>query len=652
MTSYNLRCIIRQMRISFLVLVVLIIGLDSPLIAAPANFTMWLKAHPQAIVADGRSQTTITAEVRDPNGRTVPDGTIVEFTSSTGSIDRTARTAAGIARARLQSSLTVGTAMISAVVINGNAVGQIQVDFLAPGTEMFDESFITITSKTHLGCDVEGRIVDSAGGVTIVHRGLTITAEEAQIDLRTNILRARGKMGAENIVLQRGDVRIEASRLYYDFTTMRGVLLTPAEDGAKRMTFRGRDMFCEPATDDVDLKRNLDYSPVGEASTFIKAASIFIRPGEEVKFKKATFYMDGTKIVSIPMHVIQLRSGAGAPSQMLTYGTSGLRLDLPFYYSLTPSSTGAFRLRHSEVGSWGSYSAQPGWQLDLEQDYNSGGSTDGTFLLRRITSAKDWGARWTQRKEFNNDSQLYTYVDFPSHKNLFGTMNFSRTLPQYTLSVNGRASKLTSGSSLATDAYVQSRSRSAMGGAFNYSIISRISADSSMQDRFGGGLGLQVYGKPIAMSKLGTLNTSLISGQNWGSYKGSSLIADAALYRSLGGSSSMGLGYTYSWGTTGEGYSRHRLSANINLNPSEKWNLYAYATKEITDNNLSAFGSLQYTFAPTWSFGVLGTYQEFEDYSYPEAEYAISKLIGKQDVSLIWSSSRKRFRLEFSTFRF
>ncbi len=639
------------MRALSLLLALLVLASGLPVIAAPANYTLWLKAHPQAIVADGRSQTTITAEVRDPAGNYVPDGTVVDFTSTSGTIERTARTAGGVARVRLQSSVTVSAAMVSAVVINGSAVGNVRVDFLAPGTEMFDESFITISSKAHLGCDVEGKVVDSAGGVTITHRGLTITAEEAQIDLKTNILRAKSKIGGENIVLTRSDKRIEASRLYYDFNSMNGILLTPASDGAKRMTFRGRDLFSEPASEETDQKRDLDYEPVDEAPMFIKASSIFIRPSEEVKFKRATFYMDGVKMLSVPLHVISLR-GTSASNQIMSVGTSGLRLDLPLYYSLTPTSTGAFRLRRNETGSWGSYSSQPGWQLDLEQEYNSGGSTEGTFLLRRITSAKDWGARWTQRKEFNGDSQLYTYVDFPSHKNLFGSMNFSRSLPGYTLSVNGRANKLSNSNNFATDAYIQSRARPVLGGAFSYSLTSKISADTSLTNRFGTGLGLQVFGRPVKLASIGNLNTSLISGHNWGAYAGSSLMADAGIYRSLGGSSSIGVNYTYSWGNQGHGYTQQRISGNISLNPSDRWSLYGYATKGLTDHSLSAFGSLNYVFAPTWRFGVQGTYQSFEDYSYPDAEFALTKLVGKQDVSIIWSTSRKRFRCEFSTLRF
>ena len=108
--------------------------------------------------------------------------------------------------------------------------------------------------------------------------------------------------------------------------------------------------------------------------------------------------------------------------------------------------------------------------------------------------------------------------------------------------------------------------------------------------------------------------------------------------------------------TTGDeqhqGWSQHRVSANLSLNPSAKCSAYAYATKGISDGSLSAFGSVGYLFAPTWRLSALGTYQKFGAYSYPDAEFVLAKEIGKQEMNLIWSSSLRRFRVEFSALRF
>lgn len=614
---------------------------------------MFLKAHPQAIVADGRSETTISADVHGPGGNPVPDGTVVNFTSSIGTIERSAPTTAGVARVRLQSPAVVGTAMVSAVVENGNAVAQLRVDFLEPGTEMFTDSFITISSKKHLGYDVNDRVVDSAGGVTVSSRGLTILAEEAQIDLKTNVLKAKCQMGGDNIIIRRGEKQVEASAVYYDFNAMFGILLTPASDGAKRMTFRGRDLYITPATDDMDQAKSLDYVPVTAASMFIKASSMVIRPGEEVKFKRAVFYVDGSKLIKVPLYVVSLRGGGMGSGQMVTYGSQGIRLDVPIYYSLTPNNTGAVRIRRSDAGGWGYYSDRPGWQLDVQQDYNYGGTTEGTLLFNRVTSLNDWGARWTHRTQFENNSQVYSYLDFPSHRSLFGSLNYSRSFTGWMLSLNTRASKAAGGDgTLGTDAYVQTRPKPAFGGALNYSVSTKVSTDTRNKDRFGTGVGVQLYGKPRKLGLLGNLNMSLIAGQNWGMRGGPAFAANTGLSRSLGRAGNLGVDYSYTFYDQASKYSAHRISMNLMLMPNAKWSAYANATKGLTDGTLSAFGSVSYQVAPSMRLDVLGTYQKFGTYSYPDVQFALAKAIGKQEFSLIWSTSAQNVRFEFSPLGF
>lgn len=81
-----------------------------------------VSAGSQNILADGSTSVTITAEVKDSIGVSIPDGTIVTFTTTAGDFDPntagiqnmvTALTAGGIARIRLTSSTKTGTATIT-----------------------------------------------------------------------------------------------------------------------------------------------------------------------------------------------------------------------------------------------------------------------------------------------------------------------------------------------------------------------------------------------------------------------------------------------------------------------------------------------------------------------------------------------------------
>jgi len=637
-----------------LIIVIILIAVAPACHPAIGKYSMWLVAHPQAIVADSHSYTTITAELRDSSGKAVPDGTFVDFTTSLGIIERRVQTTAGIAIARLESGNTTGTALVAAVASDGNAVAQLRVDFLELGTEMFDESFISVSSKKHLGYDSNARIVDSAGGVTIYHRGLTIKAEEAQIDVKTNILRAKAKTGGDNITIERGGKKLEAIALFYDFTAMRGVLITPVNDGMKRLLFRGRDLFTEPDTNPQDSV-SFEFNPVTESKLFIKARSLVIKPGEEIKFKRASYYVEGSKLLSVPLQVVKLQGDDTlGTNQMVTYGTEGLRLDFPFYYSLTPNGTGAVRLKHSEPTGWGSYSDRAGWQVDLDQEYNIGGTSQGLFSVNRITS-RDWGLQWNQRSEFDNNSQMYTYINYPSHRDIYGTMDYSRPLGDYrwSLDLNGRK-MLNYEDRYSVSTGLQSRSRRLVGDAVTYTMSTRLYYDTDSlagQSRIGNGVGLQFYGKPVTFGPGLSTNTSLSVSRNWGSRAGANVFGNAGITRMLGNIGNMGLNYSYSW--AGSSYGRdQRLSANLNLRPSDKWNANLYTTYGLNDHSVSAFGDMGYQFIPKWRIGFLSTLQKTGDGSYYDYEAALSRMLGRQEARLTWSKSTRRFRLEFSAASF
>lgn len=649
------------MQIKRILTVIAVLALGTPCRAAVNDYSMWLRAQPQAIVADSYSATTITADVRDSQGNSVPDGTQVEFTTSLGIIENRAQTSSGIARVRLQSDTTVGTALVSAVVANGRAVAKTNVDFLAPGTEMFNESFISVSSSKYLGYDMSSKKIDAAGGVVIYHRGINITAQEAQIDVKDNILRARAKLGGDNIVIKKGDKQVLASALYYNFDKMSGVMLSPADDGAKRMFIRGGDMYTQP-DENPDDKVSFDFEPVAQSNMFIRARSMLIKPGEEIKIKRANFYMDGDKVLSVPLHVVSLNGESSGTGQMLTYGTDGLQMDLPIYYSLTPNGTGSVRLRHSEPTGWGSYSGNAGWQIDLDQEYTSEGSTEGKFVVDRVTSG-DWGLSWNNRMEFDNNSRLYTYFDFPSHENLYGTVDYSHSFGNYTFAWNLRGNKLRDydGRYYST-AYIQSRAKPIMNGSLSYAFTTRMSYNNAITDetgnKMGSGLGLQLYGKPIKFG-MGTISTSMSALHDWGGTSpGSSLYASAGYFRSLSTLGSFGFNYTYSFADSESGYNAQRLSSNLFLRPSQRWSSNLNLTYGLDDGSASAFGDFGYSILPTWRLSLQGTYQKFAaseytlDTNYSDFEIALAKVLGRQEARLIWSQSRKRFRVEYSALSF
>lgn len=91
---------------------------------APPEATMTVFAAPTTVPASG-GVSVITAIVTEVIGTPVPDGTVVQFFTDLGTIDREGRTKDGVARVNFVSDTRSGTANITAVsgpVTGGTAV--------------------------------------------------------------------------------------------------------------------------------------------------------------------------------------------------------------------------------------------------------------------------------------------------------------------------------------------------------------------------------------------------------------------------------------------------------------------------------------------------------------------------------------------------
>ncbi len=684
---------------------------------------MWLKAYPRAIVADGRSDTIISAEVRDYNGRAVPDGTQVDFTATRGIIERSARTSAGVARVRLQSSLDVCTSVVSAVVIGTNAVAQIRIDFLAPGTEMFDESFISFTAKGYLAYDMNRMLINAENGVEVRSRGLEISAHSAQMEARRSIIRARAKMGGENIVLRRGNKRLEASLLYYDFMNMSGYIITPVDDGAKRLKFRARDFYTEPYNEDEEedslaalrekasknaagdedkksekkskkskkskeetkteeaiakadaaaaeaakepqrpvrkqRKDNFRYLPDDEESIYIKAKTIIVKPEEEVKFKKAEFYMLNKRLVRMPLYAEPLRGGRRGVNQVISYGQGGLALNIPVYYSLTNSTTGAMHIKKGNSKGWGAGTGKSPWQLDFVQDYNIGAATEGTVTFENVTHSKEWGLSWNQRKELSHNERLYTYLDFPRHDSLYASADFTKSLEKHTWNLSVRGNNITTPNDrYYASTYIRSVARPLFNDHVSYIYDARANYNTGINDpgrsKFGTGLGLQLYGKQLNLSENTSVSTSFSASRNFGADDDTLLWGNVGLYQSFGakGRVSLNYNYTHDKGKYISSQNRQTLTTDMSWNPTRKLELYGNATYGLGDGDLSAFWEANYTFLPGWRLRLFGNAQHYSGWSGHIIEVGIAKYIAGHEVMLLWGSDTEKVRLEFNAASF
>src|SRR3954469_24074511 len=92
---------------------------------AQAAGSIRVTVSPNALLADGISTATVTADVRNSSGRPARDGTEVRFYTTAGTITQGAFTPAGVPRATLTASAVPQAANISVSVGVDQAVATI-----------------------------------------------------------------------------------------------------------------------------------------------------------------------------------------------------------------------------------------------------------------------------------------------------------------------------------------------------------------------------------------------------------------------------------------------------------------------------------------------------------------------------------------------
>jgi len=141
-------------RVTMAVAVAALLGLpncaDVPQLAPPGA-TMTIFASPADIAANG-GVSVITAIIVEAVGTPPPDGTVVQFFTNIGTIDREGLTKDGVARVNLISDTRSGTANVQAVSgpITGAAPVRIGNAVASRMIVIADPSRITTSKSTHI----------------------------------------------------------------------------------------------------------------------------------------------------------------------------------------------------------------------------------------------------------------------------------------------------------------------------------------------------------------------------------------------------------------------------------------------------------------------------------------------------------------------
>lgn len=666
-----------------------------------------LTANPSVIIADGKSTTAIAVTIRGGGGELVPDGTEVHLVASQGILEKeTVTTVSGVARTTLTSSATEATATITATCFLGGDAGMgnanLPVEFTTDRTLASsggESRWIRIDCPEYLIYSADGKIIEADGKHGSAHlryKGVTIEADSFQMDLQSLQLVAR------NAVLTQASHTITAAQLKYDLNTMTGKGLVsdathaPHEVTISGLSFLTKDIPVDP--DAVDPSISLDnmgtapaddyaFLDLSQSRVVVTARAIAVDQGSQLQFRRATIYSDGKKVLSVPFHMMPLTTDQLFGEQIVGYGSQGIFLNVPYYYSVSPTSTGTIYLRNSAVAGASlqtngpaissTSGARPGVALDLQQTYSLGAGGQGSLVMNSLTRS-DWGAHWQHTQQFDSLTNSSFFVDFPSHRSVFGSSNLSHQFKDFSLNFSASANRdpgeegySSSGTSLST--YLQTTAREIGSTGINFvstanwqagrSTYTVPGADTVAQSLNTQGLDLRFFTAPFRFGKNTTLSNSLTVGQTW--QRGASrnapiVLGTLGLQQAMPMKGRLNVNYTYRYdpllnhysdssliGHYNQAASQHRMNLGYSSSPSKKVSMSLMANLGWPQSTTNMYSTLNYRYSDDWQLGLSMFHTKYYNSTFDAAELSLTRRIFNRSVIFTYSTDTHKIRFDF-----
>jgi hypothetical protein len=624
--------------------------------AGRAHASIRLTLQPQVLVADGRSTATVTVEVRDRQGRLVPDGTPVRFATTGGNITATAFTSAGVARATLTSATDPASVMVTAFSGTDQAIGRIQM--VSKMVDANVDARILRLNAQYVAFSEELKFIDSVQDVRVRYRGLTIEANAIQIDVNQNQLKAFGKVG-----LTSGQSVLEGERLFLDLGSFDGYLVSTD----KKTWFNGYGLneLPEPPKTimpDFEFKEltNSTLSWVGKEAIYI--------PGQKVQVRGAKAYVAGIKSLRIPYHEVRLDNGiTGDYGQYIGAGTQGIILDIPFYVHMTPNASTAVRFRNGERPGFGYFNGRPGFGMDLEEKYGIAGESDGLMTLNDFTSG-EWGFRWNHTQQFGPKTRVSADFETPAHTDLYSRLNFAHQLDFGNVTLNLAGSEVQNRSFGRTiDASFETNPKPVLNNRFfisagtRYTDIAGGQFQQLLNKRFEIAptrteeLNLRLRPESIQLLPKMTFSNNITGRLLYGTTTGPALAYQSNLTYSLPRNSMLTFGYNYDQAPTIRSVlnqAHHNLSATATTVPVKGLRASLFGTMGLDTTQQTLAGQLSYNITSQWRFDLLHSFYKFNGFGVSDYQFGIARKLGPREVILYYSTETGRVLVELGAANF
>jgi hypothetical protein len=648
-----------------------------------------LNAFPSLSVADGRSTTSITAQVRDSEGRAVADGTKVIFETTLGSFrESVVTTINGFARGVLVSSGTPGVAHITATAVRADSVPtQITYEFVANKSLLKAATqYIEVVSGTSLLYSLDNQFItasspatkaDPNGGVFVRFNDIVVQSDDIQLS-QDYELRARRAY----LTIGHGKPKYY-HELYLRLNVCEGVGLSSypwrrptmfAPFGTRGFLYLAQDRDNkwvvapqEERYGTINITRaaatpskipvaspELAFVDLTDSPSMIGAKRAVVFPRREIQFQRAEIYVQGARVMRVPLYDLNLggmQQAGLVTGGILSVNDNQVDINYPQYLSLRPGLTSLLRFQTGNTS--GTSADTKGLFLNYELNWNRGEGMEGGLTVAGIARS-DWSIGIKQFLQVDERTSINADVQFPQAESFLGYMNTSSQLNGFRLSTDLNASRTFTGIQYGSQSYGIGLDKNPIKmGKFPVSLTLGLTADRNEntllgETQQGAGVRASFQSNQINLGEKAVLTSSLSFTKLFGENElaGVGMLGSVSISRPLFTGARATIGYTY----THDGYNDSLVgehSFNYNANYSKgKFNAQISGSRGLDVESTLVNANGMYTINRLWSLTSNYSFQrylnsEFLDYGFGFA-YHLGMGPLSRGLGLVWNYRTQR----------
>ncbi len=635
-----------------------------------------LEIFPTVSVADARSTVTVTAEIRDANGKRVPNGTQVIFNTTLGQFRETVVTTEnGFARGILKAGGIPGSAKVTVTVPAFSTVGTTDFEFLSDRSLLASaKEYIEIVAPSDLRFSLDNNLLGASGPgktVKLRYREVEIEADDIQLDISAYTVRAR------KATLHINKKDYEFGELSFRLNTRKGfgTAVVPADVISSielagfmpmiRTEKRDRLSLVQvtssgitAATEPFPAEGFLFMDP-SESITQISAKKAIVFPRKLIQFQKAEVYVGPTRVMQIPLYQVNLNGNSQMfTEQIVNVADNQLSVNYPYYLSMRPGETSLLRFRLGGNAGRG-FSATGGAFVDYELRWNRGDEFDGGLTFSGI-GRNDWNLGLRQSIQIDPHTNAFAQLDMPAGRYLYGNGSISRQFTGFQVNLSGNASRSlrglnyedqrlslsldTDGSKIRNLPVTMYYGIGLTSNKTRYDLQNRQDVTRNYRDL---ALTTRAQLNSITIDSDTNLNASISTNvRPHRKDRAVGLLGSVTVARQLGTGANLNLTYDYVDDLFDGGFlGRHRLSFQGFLG-SGRTSFSIFGTKSLDADRLSLNGDFSYQVSGLWRLSSIYTFDKFLGDTVLDYGLGIAYRLGWREVGLTWSKRTGRLGIQ------